>query len=166
MKNTKKKINIIDLIFIILIVGLVVFLISNASDIKNITNSPTATKVAYVVEIQNETPEILKYIEVEDKVYEDESLKALGTVTDITWRQYKIIAEDKENKKVIESEMPGKISVDVEIMADAEKTNGNLSVDSINILVGKMIDLNIGDAYAKGVIVDVKDLNEAMEVQE
>lgn len=166
MKNTKKRINIIDLIFIVLIVGVVVFLVSKAADIKNMVNTSAVTKVSYVVEIPNQSTEILKYIEVDDKVYEDESLKFLGTVLDVTSRPYKLNTEDTLNKKIVESEMPGKIAVDVTILADADKTNGNISVDSVNLLVGKMIDLNIGNAYAKGVIIDVKDVNEITEVQE
>ena len=98
-----------------------------------------------------------------DLVFEDDSLKSLGTVLDVTQRPYKATTEDKENKRVLMEEIPGKVAVDIKIEADADKVNGNLSVDSINILIGKTIDLNAGNGFVKGVIVDVLDMSEEKE---
>lgn len=163
MKNNKKRINIIDLIALVVLVVVIAFGIYKATDIKNITSGPVKAKIVYTVEVPNEEAKIMNYIKPDDKVFEDESLKRLGTVLDVTQKPYKVTTEDSSGKKILMQEMPGKIAVDIKIEADADKINGNLSVDSINILVGKTIDLNVGNSYVKGVIVDVHDLSEEKE---
>ncbi|MBQ3181591.1 MAG: DUF4330 family protein [Clostridia bacterium] len=165
MENNKKRINIIDLIALILLIAVVVFGVYKITDIKNIGVNAVKAKVVYTVEVQNENPEIMNYINVDDKVFEDESLKSLGTVLDVTQRPYKLVTEDKENKRVLMQEKPNTVAVDIKIAADADKVNGNLSVDSINILVGKTIDLNVGNSYVEGVIIDVNDMSEEKEAQ-
>jgi len=165
MENSKKRINIIDLIALVLLIALVVFGAYKITDIKNILESTVKAKIVYTVEVQNENPDIMSYINVDDLVFEDDSLKRLGTVLDVTQKPYKLVTEDKENKRVIMQEKPNTIAVDIKIEADADKLNGNLSVDSINILVGKTLDLNVGNSFVKGVIIDVRDMSEEKEAQ-
>lgn len=166
MENSKRRINIIDLLFIVILIAVVAFCVYKLSDIKSMVGSTVTAKVVYTVEVQNENPEIMEYINVDDKVFEDESLKVLGTVLDVTEKPYKIDTEDLENKQILLQEMPDKIALDIKIEADADKIGENISVDSINILVGKTVDLNIGNSYVKGVIVDIHDLSEEKEAQE
>lgn len=165
MENIRKKINIIDLICIVVLISVILFGIFKLSDLKNITTDSTVTKISYVVEAKNQSADILDYINIEDKVFEDESLKDMGVVKDITYIPYKLQTEDSLNKRILEKEVPGKISVDIKIEADAQRTNGGMSVDSVNILVGKTIDLNVGDSYIEGVIISVEDINEKKEAQ-
>lgn len=164
MEN-KKRINIIDLIALIVLVLVIAFGIYKVTDIKSIVKSPVKAKIVYTVEVANADAEILDYVKQGDLVFEDDSLKSLGTVLDVTHRPYRVQTEDKVNKKILMEEIPGKIAADIKIEADADKTNGNLSVDSINILVGKTIDLNAGNCFVKGVIIDVLDMSEEKEAQ-
>ena len=165
MKNSKKRINIIDLVTIILLIAVLIFVVIKAPDVKEIVGSENITKVTYIVETQEHDPEILNYFKVDDKVFEDDSLKQMGFVTDITQKPYIMHTEDKYNKRIIEQKVPDKINVCIEITADGVLKNGNVAVDSVNILVGKTIDLNIGSASIKGVIVGVENENEAKEEQ-
>ena len=164
MEN-KKRINIIDLIALIVLVLVIAFGIYKVTDIKSIVKSPVKAKIVYTVEVANADAEILDYVKQGDLVFEDDSLKSLGTVLDVTQRPYRVATEDKVSKKILMEEIPGKIAADIKIEADADKTNGNLSVDSINILVGKTIDLNAGNCFVKGVIIDVLDMSEEKEAQ-
>ena len=163
MENSRKKINIIDLIFIVILIAVIFFAVFKLSSLKNMTDDSTITKVSYVVEVKNQSADILKYMDVDDKVFEDESLKEMGIVTDITYGPYKLNTEDSVNKRITKQEMPDKITVDVEIEAEAVKVGNSVSVDSVNILVGKTISLNIGDSFVEGVIIAVEDVNEAKE---
>ena len=165
MEKSKKRINIIDLVALILLVLIVLFGAYKITDVKNMGKTAVKAKVVYTVEVVNENPEIMNYISVDDMVFEDDSLKRLGTVLDVTQRPYRLATEDKENKRVLMQEQPNTIAVDIKIEADADKVNGNLSVDSINILVGKTLDLNVGDSFVKGVIIDVQDMSEEKEAQ-
>ncbi len=166
MEKIKKRINIIDLICIVILIAVVFFGIFKLSDIKNMADDSTVTKVSYVVEVKNQSADILNYIKVDDKVFEDESLKEMGVVTDISYHTYKLHTEDSLNKRILEKEVPNKISIDIKIEADAQKTGNSMSVDSVNILVGKTISLNVGNSYVEGVITAVEDINEEKEAQE
>ncbi len=166
MENIRKKINIIDLICIVILIAIVIFGAFKLSSIRVTNDDSTVTKVSYVVEVKNQTSNILDYIAIDDKVYEDESLKFMGTVTDVTYRPYKLNTEDSLNKKALIKEVPNKISVDIKIEAEAIKNGNSMSVDSVNILVGKTISLNVGDSFVEGVITAVEDINEIKEAQE
>ena len=165
MKN-KKRINVIDVIFILILVGVIVFGITGISDVKQAVKGTDATKVVYTVEIQNQNPELLKYMQSGDRVFENESMKRMGTVVNISETPYKILTENKIDNVVTQQEVPEKITVYVDISTEGVVSSDNVvSVDSVNLLVGKTIDLNIGNAYVEGVIVDIHDVNEAKEAQ-
>ena len=167
MENSKRKINIIDILFIIILIAVVVFGVTKLTDVKQISQSNTATKVVYTVEVQNQDPEILQYLNVEDKVFENESLKQMGTVVGISDAPHELVTENKNNHTFITQEVPNKITVNIEIVADGVVAGDNvMSVDGVNVLVGKTIDLNVGKSYVQGVIVDVHDVNEVKEAQE
>lgn len=163
MEKNRKRINIIDLLTIIILLAVIVFAVFKVSDVSQIAKSEVVTKVSYVVEVKEQDAKVLDYMQVGDMVYEDESLKKLGVLTDVKQTPFTIQTEDKISRKISEREVPGKINLNVEIEADGVLKGGNISVDSINILVGKTIDLNIGDAYIKGVIIGVENLSEAKE---
>jgi len=165
MKN-KKRINIIDIIFILLLVGVIVYGITGISDVKQAVRGADATKVVYTVEIQNQDPEILNYMKNGDRVFEDESMKRMGTVTNISETSYKMFTENKIENAITQQEVPDKITVYVDITTEGAVSSDNVvSVDSVNLLVGKTLDLNIGNSYVEGVIVDIHDVNEAKEAQ-
>lgn len=165
MKN-KKRINIIDIIFILLLVGVIVYGITGISDVKQAVRGADATKVVYTVEIQNQDPEILNYMKNGDRVFEDESMKRMGTVTNISETSYKMFTENKIDNIITQQEVPDKITVYVDITTEGAVSSDNVvSVDSVNLLVGKTLDLNIGNSYVEGVIVDIHDVNEAKEAQ-
>ena len=165
MEN-KKRINIIDIIFILLLVGVIVYGITGISDVKQAVRGADATKVVYTVEIQNQDPEILNYMKNGDRVFEDESMKRMGTVTNISETSYKMFTENKIDNTITQQEVPDKITVYVDITTEGVVSADNVvSVDSVNLLVGKTLDLNIGNSYVEGVIVDIHDVNEAKEAQ-
>ena len=117
MKN-KKRINIIDIIFILLLVGVIVYGITGISDVKQAVRGADATKVVYTVEIQNQDPEILNYMKNGDRVFEDESMKRMGTVTNISETSYKMFTENKIDNTITQQEVPDKITVYVDITTE------------------------------------------------
>lgn len=166
MKNGKRRINIIDILFIIILIAVIVFGVTKITDVKQAVQSTSATKVVYTVEVQNQDPEILQYLSVDDRVFENESMKQMGTVVNITDAPYKLITENQNDKTLTTQEVPDKITVNIEIAAEGVVAADNVvSVDGVNVLVGKTIDLNIGKSYVQGVIVDVHNVNEAKEAQ-
>lgn len=165
MEN-KKRINIIDIIFILILVGAIIFGITGISNVKQGSRGAEVTKVVYTVEVQNQDAELLKYIKNGDRVFEDESMKRMGTVVNISEAPYKILTENKVENIVTQQEVPDKITVYIDISTEGVVSSDNVvSVDSVNLLVGKTIDLNIGNSYIEGVIVDIHDVNEAKEAQ-
>ena len=78
MKNIK-RINIVDLIFLVLLVLVVAFGAYKLSDVNSVTESNVLVKATYIVEVPEETPEILNHLKVGDKVYEDDTIDGCPT---------------------------------------------------------------------------------------
>jgi len=150
--NNKRKINIIDLIFSIALVLIILVGAIKIAGNQNTFEKSKSTKVFYTVEVSNSDPEILNYISEEDRVFEDETLKNMGTVVGVSQKPSTVLVENSDKSTLVLKELPDKITVNIEITADGVETNGSVSVDSVNILVGKSVDLIVGDSALKGVI--------------
>ena len=150
--NNKRKINIIDLIFSIALVLIILVGAIKIAGNQNTFEKSKSTKVFYTVEVSNSDPEILNYISEEDRVFEDETLKNMGTVVGVSHKPSTVLVENNDESTLVLKELPDKITVNIEITADGVETNGSVSVDSANILVGKSVDLIVGDSALKGVI--------------
>jgi|GEM_PF-4344668 len=168
MKNGKKHINIIDVIFILILVVAVGFGAFKIANIEKATNSTPSTKITYTVEVQNKDPEILDYISKDDNVFEDASMKTMGVVSNVSYTPYKMMAENHNDKSITIQETTDKITLNIKIDATGAVKDGVASVDSVNLLVGKTIDLIAGDCKVQGVIVaiDYDDTDEIKEAQE
>ena len=166
MENSKKRMNIIDLIALIVLVLVIGFGIYKIAGLNGDKKEEVKANITYTVEVVNKEPEIMDYIKSGDTVYEFGSELDIGTVVDVTQKPYKLETEDKENKKIITTEVPRKIALDIKISADADKKDGKLSVDGVNILIGKSVDISIGNCYTTGTIVNVYDMSEEKEAQE
>ncbi len=162
--NKEGKINIIDLLFVILLLMVVVFAVFKFAS-PNSSKVANATKVVYTLEVNNTFPELTGYIKEGDKVFDEESMKEIGVVTEIRKRNATILAENATNGTLDMVEIQDRICVEIEVSADGTVLSGNASVNSVNLLIGKSMECIVGDAYINTVIVDVgyEDVTEIKE---
>ncbi len=164
MKN--KKPNIIDVLCVIILIFIVAFGVFKISKKVQQSNQDSVANIKYVVEIENQDTEILNYIKEGDLVFESTSSASMGTVLNITEKPYKIYTENKNDKIFVMSEIPDKITLSVEISAVGNIKDNGIAIDDIGLLVGKTLDMNIGNSFVKSVIVDVEAVENSKGAQE
>jgi len=166
--NASKKVNVLDLVIAAAFIAVVVFGAIKLSDSNVSFKNSKSTKVVYSVECKNNSPEILEYIAESDRVFEKETLSNMGVVTGITSKPETLTVEDHKKNLLVTKEIPDKTNVTIEITADGVVNDGNISVDSENILIGKSVDLIVGDSALKGVIValEYEDANTVKEEEQ
>ena len=164
--NTSKerKINIIDLLFVICIFAALVFGVLKFVSFGS-SQSESATKVVYTLEVRNTFHELTGYVKEGDKVFDDESMKEIGVVTEITEKNATILAENTDDGTLAVAEIKDRVDVAIRVTADGTVSSGNASVNSVNLLIGKSMECIVGDAYVNAVITDVgyEDATETKE---
>jgi hypothetical protein len=164
--NTSKerKINIVDLLFVIFILAVLVFGALKFASFGS-SQPASATKVVYTLEVRNTFPELTGYVKEGDKVFDDESMKEIGVVTEITKKNATILAENTDDGTMTLAEIKDRFNVEIKVTADGTVSSGNASVNSVNLLIGKSMECIVGDAYVNAVITDVgyEDVTETKE---
>ena len=131
----------------------------------NSSNPTSATKVSYSLEVNNTFPEVMNYIKEGDKVFDDESMKEIGVVAEISEKNATVLAENLNDGTLRNTEIDDRINLRIKVEADGEISSGNASVNSVNLLIGKTMECIVGDAYINAVIVDVQ-FEDSTEVKE
>ncbi len=162
--NKKRKINIIDLIFVVVLLAVVLLAVFKFAT-PDSSKTANATKVVYTLEVKNAFPELTGYIKEGDKVFDDESMKEIGTVTEIREKNATMLAENKTDGTLAIAEIQDRVDVEIKVTADGSVSSGNASVNSVNLLIGKSMECIVGDAYINTVIVDV-GYEDSTEVKE
>ncbi len=164
--NTSKerKINIVDLLFVIFILAALVFGALKFASFGS-SKPASATKVVYTLEVRNTFQKLSAYVKEGDKVFDDESMKEIGVVTEITEKNATILAENIDDGTLAVAEIKDRVDVAIKVTADGTVSSGNASVNSVNLLIGKSMECIVGDAYVNAVITDVgyEDATETKE---
>ncbi len=153
--NKERKINIIDLLFVIVLLGIILFAVVKFAT-PNSSKPKSATKISYALEVNNAFPEVMSYIREGDKVFDDESMKEIGVVCEISEKNATVLAENLDDGTLNNAEVEDRINLWIKVIADGEVSSGNASVNSVNLLIGKTMECIVGDAYIDAVIVNVE----------
>lgn len=161
MKASKtKKINIVDLIFLIGIAAIIILVVlfkffGGSLSVDELTKE-TPVSVKYAIEVQNREAEMLDYMKVGQIMYEHGSMNPIGKVTAIKKRPATTVVEDHTNKTMVTKELTDKICVDIEVESKGKIEDDMVQIEGVNVLVGKGLDCVVGDAVMSGVIVDLE----------
>jgi len=157
MKTSKtKKINIVDLIFLIAIVAIILFVVVFKFMDKDIVKElikEVPVSVKYTIEVQNREPQILDYMKEGQVMYEHGSMNPIGKVTAIKERPATTVVEDHGNKTILLKEVSDKICLDIDVESKGKIEDDMVQIEGVNFLIGKSIDCVVGDAVMSGIIV-------------
>lgn len=162
--SKERKINIIDLLFVVVLLGVILFAVLKFAA-PNSSKPTSATKISYSLEVNNTFPEVMNYIKEGDKVFDDESMKEIGVVAEISEKNATVLAENLNDGTLRNTEIEDRINLRIKVEADGEISSGNASVNSVNLLIGKSMECIVGDAYINAVVVDVQ-FDDSTEVKE
>jgi len=154
--NTKKKrVNLLDLIIILILVATVVFGVGSFTGAWNKKQKATSERVVFSVELRQQDEALLNYIEEGSLLQDGVSKQVLGTVVAIHETPAEKLVENHDAQSIVLAEVPDKIDVVIEAESAAEVTEADIKIGSYEVKVGKTIHCIVGDAVADGTIVRV-----------
>lgn len=156
-KTVRKRVNILDLIVLIVLVAVVVFAAAAISGILSGENKQKGVldNVTFSLETTQKDPEFLNYVEEGKIIYDSTTKKELGRIVAIHEKPARVIAENHESKTIDYVEIPNKVDVILEVEGEAVMEYPNIIVDMVSIKVGKQIDCIVGDAVVNGTIISL-----------
>ena len=143
IENKKKKrfnfVDVILLVVILAIIGGVVY-----AYLSPVTKQLFAKtyKVTYTLKVQNVRLEFNNKIKADDKVVETETLKEIGTVTNVVYTASKFVGTDASGKTVTNN-YPDMYDATITVKADAEMPSGMYTVNTYSIMAGKTIPFRV-----------------------
>jgi len=153
------KLNIVDVILIIVILILIVGVIYKLSD-KEISVSNNSHVFNYTVKVQNVRPTSADILKVGDIVYEKVSGTQIGKVINV---ESDVAQTDMEmyNGNIEKKEIDGRIDLLIEIQTDGIiKNNEYLANALIRILYGSNLQMQTKYLDCTGVIINIKTMEE------
>ncbi|MDD4066696.1 MAG: DUF4330 family protein [Clostridia bacterium] len=153
------KLNIVDVILIIVILILIVGVVYKLSD-KEIAVSKNNQVFNYTVKVQNVRPTSADILKVGDIVYEKVSGTQIGKVINIVSN---VAQTDMEmyNGNIEKKEIDGRIDMLIEIQTDGIINNNEyLANGLIRILYGSNLQMQTKYLDCTGVIINIKAMEE------
>ncbi len=154
-KTTKKKMNILDLIVLLILIVAVlfgVFWLVGGFDEKEKEINET---VLFRVEMRGEEAELLNYISEGDKAYDPTTGEEIGVLKTVHEGTAQIMVENHEAKTVEYAEIPDLIDVVFEIEGKAKMEYPNIIVGSDSLKIGKVFRCSVGEAEISGTVIGI-----------
>lgn len=152
MEKKKKRPNFIDIIFVLLVLGVILvawFLIHGSQG----ASADTVTR-SYVVELLELNPDMADYLAVGDKVKDNIKNYDIGIVTNVEEIPAIATVVDEETGVIRVAEIPGKITLVVTIEAQTVETEKAIStVSGYDLRIGTAVSCTIGRLTASGYII-------------
>lgn len=153
--STKKKVNLLDLVIILMIVAAVVFGIGSLAGVWNKQQKATSERVTFSVELKQQDEALLDYIEEEQLLQDGVSKQVLGTVVAIHETPAERLVENHDEKTIVLAKVPDKVDIVIEAESVADVTESGIKIGSFDLKVGKQIHCIVGDAVADGTVIGI-----------
>lgn len=155
ISNTKKRINLLDLVIILMIVAAVVFGIGSLTGVWSKQQKATSGRVTFSVELKQQDEALLEYIEEGKTIQDGVSKQILGSVVAIHETPAERIVENHDAQTFVLAEVPDKIDIVIEAESVADVTESGIQIGSFDLKVGKSIHCIVGDAVADGTVIGI-----------
>ncbi|MBO5179151.1 MAG: DUF4330 family protein [Clostridia bacterium] len=152
------KLNLLDIIIILLLILCVAFAVFKFMPKKNVANGEEqSNSFSYTIRVEGISNTSADMIKVGDNIYDKVTNTQIGTITDLKIESALALIEDLDGK-YIKSEMPGKIDVDITVETDGKVQNGEYIANGlIRILVGQTKEVKTKYWMATGFVTQVNN---------
>lgn len=155
-KTGRKGINVLDLIIFIFVVALIALAVIMGSGILGKDRKKEILdNVTFCIEITQNDPEFLNYIEEGKIIYDGTTKNELGRIVAVHEKPTRVIAENHADKTIEYVEIPDKVDVTLEVEGKANMEYPNIIIDTVSVKVGKRLDCIVGDAAVNGTIISM-----------
>jgi len=158
--KSKRKLNIIDYLIIILIVCIGIFSVNKLRSKDIASGSGDKSKEIEIVYYIEEVPEyVAKTVEKDDPVKEKIQGSNLGNVTDVKVEDSVSWARDRDGN-LVQSSKEGYNSMTIKIKGNGLVDKNGAMIDKSNYYVGQTVAVFVGNAYLEtGRIAEIKTLD-------
>ena len=154
-ENGKKRINIIDVLFLIVIVAVVIVAAAGLTGVTK-KDAEIQNKVELTLEIKNADPEFLDNIEEGQIVYDAITKEEVGNIASVSHKPSRELVENYNSKKLEYADIPDKIDLNVEIEAVATMKQADIMVSENAVKIGKSMSYYTGEAVLSGTIIGIE----------
>lgn len=151
----RKKINILDLVFLIVLAAVVVFAAISMLGVTDKQKDGVQANVKFSIETTKNDLTFLNYVEEGQIIYDGSTKNELGKIVAIHEKPAREIAENYESKTIDYVEIPDKVDVILEVEGQAKMEYPNIIIDTVSIKVGKRLDCVVGDAAVNGTVISL-----------
>lgn len=151
----KKRLNVIDLIVVLILIAIVVFAAVSITGMLDNKAKGVRDNVHFSLEVTKNDPEFLNYVEEGKIIYDGATKNEIGKIVAIHEKPAREIAENKQAKTIEYVEIPNKVDVILEIEGEATMEYPNIIIDMVSIKVGKRLDCIVGDAAVNGTVISL-----------
>ena len=154
-KKMKPKFNIID-VLIILVLAAVLWVFANYAGAKPAVSS--VATVHYTVEIKDIREENVGAFAEGDEITGDKGGGVIGKIVSVgEYEKETSITENVRTGKFVVSEIPNRYTVTLVIESPCVKNADGITVDDMDIKVGKSINIKTDKYVSKSTILEVKE---------
>lgn len=147
------KLNLLDFVIILIIIGLLAFGGVYFSRNKNADNS--YLKVRYTVEVTSKDLDYFNHIVTGEKVEDGKTKEKMGKVVSYEKKPAKVFVENKNAKKIESAQVEGKYDGYIVIELDAGVEYPDILSGSETIKIGKAVTYRSESAAITGYIVNI-----------
>ena len=147
-----KRFNLIDLLIILLIIGAI------GAAVYYFTTTDLGSNyvdIEYNILVKSTKASYGDKIAIGDKVVDTNQLCELGQVTGITRAPAIVTTVDKDTGRLINTPIPGMISIEITVTVKARVENGLYTVNGVPIMVGEAINFRVPNLSVAGHISSV-----------
>lgn len=150
------KLNLLDIIIILLLILCVAFAVYKFIPKSNVTTGEEQSNTfSYTIRVEGISNTSADMLKVGDNIYDKVTNTQIGTITDLKIEPAMGIFESADGK-IIKAEMPGKIDVDITVETDGKVQNGEYIANGlIRILVGQTKEVKTKYWMASGFVTQV-----------
>lgn len=153
--NTKKRINLLDLVIILILVAVVIFGVGSFTGAWNKQQKATSGRVTFSVELKQQDEALLEYIEEGKTIQDGVSKQILGSIVAIHETPAERLVENHDAKTIVLAKVPDKVDIVIEAESVADVTESGIQIGSFDLKVGKTIHCIVGDAVADGTVIRI-----------
>ena len=159
-ENTERKfrLNIFDIILIILLVAAFAALVSVFVRLLPEKDETAGdTKITYVITVTDVSETVAAQIMTSQTVYDAVTGKALGTVSAVATAPYIVKGVDEETGNLVANTVSGRCNVNITVSASAKSETQGYTVNGAIIACGQTYQLRTATAALSGVCVSLKN---------
>lgn len=154
-KKIKARFNIIDVLIILVLVA-VLWVFANYASVKPVVNN--SATVQYTVEIKGIREENLDAFAAGDEITSDKGGGVIGKIISVgEYKNETAITENVRTGEFIVSDIPNRYTVKLTIESPCIKNADGVTVDGLDIKVGKSINIKTDKYVSKSTILEVKE---------